>query len=93
MAERLRCDVEAGNDARRLGKQHAARVLLITDHPLRRDVAGAQIFGQCLTDDLAIGARVERFERNGLHAEGASANVRLASAISAKLRERMCMAA
>ena len=94
LAKRFRCDVEAGNDTRVTWR--AARRAPAARRPITPRVVTSpepKIFGQRLPDDLAIDAWVERFERNGLHAGGASANVRLASATSAKLKDRMCIAA
>ena len=61
-------DVEAGDDARRLRQDDAARAQLGRHDRLGRHVAPAEILGQRAADDLAIERRIERLKRDRSHA-------------------------
>src|SRR6185436_15958629 len=60
LTEGLECDLESGNYARLLDEERASSPLLLRHDGFRRDVPGADVFGERLTDQLAVRFRIER---------------------------------
>src|SRR5258706_2539482 len=93
LPERVRRNLDARDDAIRLGDDHATRLLLVVDDRLRRDVTPAEVLRQRAAHQLTVHAGIERLEWNCLHAAGSSANSSCASATSADVSSRMWVAA
>ena len=68
LTKRFRGDVEPGEHARRLDDDLAAAAAGGVDRGLGRDVAPTEIFRQGAPHDAPIDRRIERFERDALHA-------------------------